>query len=224
MATGTKTAWAGIARAWLLAVALAGGLVGAAAAPQAALAQESAASVVQRVEARYRGVTTMKAKVTQTRQDAFGSETLSGDLLVKRPSKLRWKLGDKLFISNGSKMWIYTPADNQVIVYNDVASRQAEAESFLTSMDKLTANFNVSVVSNTAAGVQLRLAPKTGGQFKSADIYLNGKLDVYLVQIVDAFDNRTSMAFSGLQFNVPADDAQFNYTPPAGAKVVSATP
>jgi chaperone LolA len=192
--------------------------------PTVAAAQESPQSVIQRVEARYRSVTTMKAKVTQTRQDAFGSETLSGELLVKRPSKLRWKLGDKLFVSNGSKMWIYAPSENQVIVYNDVASRQAEAESFLTSMDKLTANFNVSVVSSTASGVQLRLAPKSGGQFKSAEIYLNGKLDVYLVQIVDAFDNRTTMSFSGMQFNVAADDAQFNFTPPAGVKVVSATP
>jgi outer membrane lipoprotein carrier protein len=191
--------------------------------PVEAHAQESAADLISRIEARYKAVTTIKATVVQTRSDAFGTETIAGDLMVKRPAKLRWQLGDKLFVSNGSKMWIYTKTDNQVIEYDDIASSRQSAESLLTSMDKLQQQFDVTVVSQGSSGYQLSLKPKSADNFKRAELWLDGSLNVLVVMIVDTFDNKTNLAFSKLQFNTSMDDAQFNFTAPAGATVVKAT-
>ncbi|HMV67808.1 MAG TPA: outer membrane lipoprotein carrier protein LolA [Myxococcota bacterium] len=196
----------------------------AAVSPSPALAQDAAAELIKQVEAKYKGITSMKAQVTQTtRSELFGTETIRGELVLKRPAMMRWAFGDqKLFITNGQKMWIYTAEDHQVIEYDDIASGRATAESLLTSLDKLTSMFDIKVLATSAYGHVLELKPHNAAQFKKIQLTLDKDLMVTSVVITDTFDNQTDLAFAAVQLNVPADDSLFTYKAPAGVSVVKA--
>jgi outer membrane lipoprotein carrier protein len=193
------------------------------AAPVLARAEETASALIARVEAKYKTVQTLKANVVQTTVNALGSETVAGELLLQRPAKMRWSFGDKLFVTNGDKMWIYTREDNQVIEYDDIASQRSTADSLLTSLDRLQELFEIKVLSSTSNGHQLELKPKKDAGFKKVQMYLDANLLVVSVVIVDAFDNVTNLALTGIQLNAPVDKASFEFSAPAGASIVKAT-
>jgi outer membrane lipoprotein carrier protein len=180
--------------------------------------------IVEGVRKKYTDVTSLKASFTQTTKSAvFGDETVSGDLVVKRPGMMRWAFGEeKQFITNGQKMWIYTAADKQVIVYDDISSQRSAADSLLTSMDKLDEQFSIAVLSSTDAAHSLELKPKVAdGQFKVVRLTLDGAFLPVRVEIVDSFDNVTELSFSNVVLNVSAPDSLFTFTAPAGVTVVS---
>lgn len=192
--------------------------------PDVAFAQDQATELIKQVEAKYKAVTSMKAQVMQTtHSELFGSETIKGELVLKRPAMMRWSFGDqKMFITNGQKMWIYTAEDKQVIEYDDISSGRATAESLLTSLDKLTSMFQIKVLSTSAYGHVLELKPSSDAQFKKVQLTLDANLLVTSVVITDTFDNLTSLTFSGVQLNVPAEDSLFVFKAPAGVSVVKA--
>lgn len=212
-----------VSRTWLS--VLLGFLVAfAALAPQPAHALDKA-GIVAALTAKYKGVTTIKATVVQTtRSELLGDETVRGELLLKRPAKMRWAFGtDKLFVTDGQKLWIYTAEDKQVIEYDDVASNRASAEQMLTSLDKIDEKFNITVVSSDATAHVVDLAPKGSDMsFKRVRLTLGADMTLKTVTITDSFDNVTEMAFTSMQLNVPADDAQFVFTVPSGVDVIKA--
>ncbi len=190
--------------------------------PQPSFALDKA-GIVAAMSAKYKGVTSIKATVVQTqRNELFGDESVTGELLVKRPAKVRWAFGaDKLFVTDGTKLWIYTAQDKQVIEYDDVASNRASAEQMLTSLDKIDEKFNVTVVTSDATGHVIDLAPRGSDvNFKKVRLTLGADLMLKTVVITDSFDNVTEMAFSAVQLNVAADDAQFTFSVPTGVSVI----
>lgn len=215
----------------LLAVSSSGGLAatgliatGALVAPVEAYAQDPATDLIHRIEAKYKSISTLKATVTQTtRNELFGSETLTGELLLKRPAMMRWTFGtQKSFVTNGTKMWIYTAEDHQVIEYDDISSGRATAESLLTKLDKLTEMFNIKVLATSEYGHVLELKPHSEAQFKKVQLTLDKNLMVTSVVITDTFGNTTDLAFANVQLNVPAEDSAFTFRAPAGVDVVKA--
>ncbi len=187
-------------------------------------ADEAATALIQRIEAKYKTVTTLKASVTQTsRNELFGSETLTGELIVKRPAMMRWTFGSaKAFVTNGTKMWIYTADDKQVIEYDDISSGRDTAESLLTKLDKLTTMFDIKVLATSEYGHVLELKPFKEAQFKKVQLTLDKNLMVTSVVITDTFNNTTDLAFANVQLNVPADDSLFTFKAPAGVETVKA--
>lgn len=191
---------------------------------------ETADELVKKVEARYADVTSMSASFVQTtRNELFGDETMSGQLLVKRPAMMRWSFGEagktpeKLFVTDGKKMWIYTAEDAQVIVYEDIAAQRSTADSLLTSMDKLSEQFDITVVSSGAEGHQLALAPHEEAQFKKVELTLTADLTVEKVVITDTFDNVTELGFTEVKLNVAPSDDRFVFQVPSGVDVIQGT-
>ncbi len=185
----------------------------------------TAADLIKAVETKYKSVAGLRASFTQISRNAvFGDETVTGIITVKRPAKMRWEFGkDKLFITNGSKLWIYTVADKQVIQYDDLSSGQTTAESLLGSLDKLTSMFKITVVKSDATGNVLDMIPNEEGQFKRVRLTLDAALLIKQVIITDTFDNVTEMNFTAVQLNPAIDDAIFEFRVPAGVDVVRAT-
>lgn len=190
---------------------------------QPALALDKA-GLIKALETKYKTMTTIKATVQQTtRSELLGVETVTGDLMVKRPAKLRWSQGDKLFVSDGKKMWIYTAEDKQVIEYDDIAANRASAEQMLTSLDRIEEKFAVTLVSSDATQHVVDLAPKTSDQgFKKVKLVLGADLMVKSVTITDAFDNVTEMVFKTVTLNATIDDSQFVFSVPTGVDVIKA--
>lgn len=183
----------------------------------------SASPLVERVEAKYADVTTLKADFVQTNtSELFGEEVQKGELLLKRPAMMRWAFGDeKQFVTDGKSMWIYTAADKQVIEYADISGNRTAADSLLQSLDKLDEFFTVKILaSDDAKGHSLQLTPKEEGQFKNLKLSLDAELTVSGVVMTDAFDNVTDIAFSKVELNAPAEDSAFQFKAPEGVEVI----
>jgi outer membrane lipoprotein carrier protein len=202
------------------------------AAPGAAAAENDPSTVVQAVEARYAGVTVLQADFVQTtRSDVFGEERQTGELVLKRPRKMRWTFAgasaaavSREFVTDGRTMWVYTRDENQVIQYDDVSTQSASADSLLQSLDQLDALFVVQVMEPSAPGhVSLDLAPReASGQVKKLHLDLDADLLLERVVITDPFDNVTELAFTDVRLNADVPDSTFQFQVPSGAEVISA--
>ena len=194
-------------------------------ASSAAVASEptTAAEAVAAVEAKYADVDAIQAQFTQTvRNPMFGDDVQSGTVTLARPTKMHWSFGDgeREFVTNGSTMWIYTKADNQVIQYDSFTPAAGGAESLLTSLDNIDELFNVTLVSTSPT--VLDLTPKEEGQFKSVQLVLDADLMVDTVTIVDPYDSTTLIDFDAMVLNAPTTDSTFRFEIPEGANVVNA--
>ena len=99
--------------------------------------------------------------------------TERGTLQVKKPGKMRWEYTapeEKVFVSDGVKMYSYIKQDKQVIVSNVPAADQATTPAlFLAGKGSLTRDFTPSLVDPPAGspagsqGLKLRLWPSRAG-------------------------------------------------------------
>src|SRR5439155_24513490 len=95
--------------------------------------------------------------------------TERGRVLIKKPGKMRWeytKPEQKLFVSDGVKMYSYLPQDKQVIVTSVPQGDGATTPMlFLTGKADLTRDFSASIVETPrqlpSGAESLKLVPHT---------------------------------------------------------------
>src|SRR4029078_7687688 len=88
-----------------------------------------------------------------------------GVVRVKKPGKMRWDYKspeEKLFLSDGHRIYLYVPADNQVIISPVPEQDQATtAVLFLVGKGNLTRDFTVTYAEGGGPDTYaLRLQPK----------------------------------------------------------------
>jgi chaperone LolA len=208
-----------------LGVAFASPAAPGSAAPASAGASVAAADVkviVSKVEAKYAKVSTIQASFTQVKKDSFGQVQQDGDVTLQRPTRMRWRFttGDQSeFVTDGSVLWIYTKADNQVLRINDTSQAAGTANTFLTSLDSLDEMFVVTLVENEG-GPTLMLVPRKPGMYKSIRLGLDAALVLERVVFVDTYDNVTDIAFRDVKLDGTVDPKVFQFQVPAGVKVI----
>jgi outer membrane lipoprotein carrier protein len=185
-------------------------------------------NVIQAVEAKYSKVQAMQADFVQTtRSEVFGEEKQSGQVVLKRPKQMLWNFtggAKKQFVTDGKTMWIYTEDEKQVIRYDDVSASSSTADSLLQSLDSLDEIFVVDLVEAGPTHHILALQPrKDGAQVKHLNLELDPDYVVRTVTITDSFDNVTVLAFSAVHLNPEVPDSMFQFQPPAGVEVISAS-
>ena len=75
--------------------------------------------IVKRVDARYNHLSTLKANFQENYTGAGLTRNESGELWLEKPGKMRWdykKPEPKVFVSDGHRVYLHVPADNQVII------------------------------------------------------------------------------------------------------------
>jgi outer membrane lipoprotein carrier protein len=180
-------------------------------------------AVVAAVEAKYASVDTIKADFTQVKKDAFGKVEQDGDVVLQRPTKMRWRFTtgeESQFVTDGDTLWIYTKADNQYMVITDTAQATGTANTFLTSLDSLDEVFQVTLVSHDD-GPTLDLVPRKEGMYKKIRLALTADLVLERVVFTDVYDNVTDIAFRDVSLDAQVDPAVFTFTPPEGAARIS---
>ncbi len=212
-----------------LALGLACALV--AATPRAA--DMSAADFANAVQTKYDTVRDFSADFVHSYTGGVLRKTLTerGQLLIKKPGKMRWEYKDpeqKLFVSDGVKIYSYVPQDKQVVVSAVPASDQASTPTlFLAGKGNLTRDFTVSFVDlppALAGGARgLKLVPRAPQQDYD---WLILAVDPASYQIrglvtVDAEGGRSTFAFTNLKENVGLADKMFEFKIPRGVDVVS---
>lgn len=186
------------------------------------------ATILDGIEKRYTGTGFTAKFFQESMLKAMQiSDTAEGQLTVKRPDKMRWEytLPDiQTIISNGKTMWIYRPADNQVMVGKapDYFA-SGKGAGFLSDIHQIRKSFSIEVVkSENEAYYRLKLVPVK----KSADlaevILSVNKKNFQIDQVItyNAYGDETHIILSHYQFNQsPANDL-FTLDIPEGVDVV----
>jgi outer membrane lipoprotein carrier protein len=149
-----------------------------------------------------------------------------GTVLVKKPGMMRWRYTspeEKLFISDGSDIYFYVPANNQVTVSRVPTGEQAAAVQFLTGRGNLMRDFDVKFAEGGGSETYaLRLTPKQPqNDYDWLEIVVDRKsLQINRLTAGERDGSRSTFMFTGLKENVGLADKTFKFTIPRGAEVV----
>ncbi len=219
----------------LIATALTAGLIVLLAANDRA-ADPTAPELAQALQRKYDAVKDFSADFVHTYQGGVLRKQLTerGNVLIKKPGKMRWDYTSpekKLFVSDGTKVYFYIPADKQVVVSAVPADAEATTPAlFLAGKGSLTAGFTPSFVDLPPGlppgSLALKLVPKSKQQDYDWLILAvdPATLAIRGLVTVDAQGGMSTFAFTNLKQNVGLADNQFTFKPPRGVDVVTDTP
>jgi outer membrane lipoprotein carrier protein len=153
-------------------------------------------------------------------------QTESGAVQVKKPGKLRWdykKPEPKVFVSDGRRIYLYVPADNQVVVSPVPEEDQATtAVLFLVGKGNLTRDFTVTYAEGGSADTYaLRLQPRLPERdYDWLQIVVDRRtLQIRSLSAADNQGGRSTFQFSNFKENVGLSDKTFEFKIPRGADV-----
>jgi len=155
------------------------------------------------------------------------SDTAEGSLTVKRPGKMRWQYtipDDQTIITDGRSMWIFRPADNQVMVGKAPEFfAGGKGAGFLSDVRQIRRSFTIGLQeAENDAYYRLRLVPKKESA-ELADVILSvAKKSFQVDQVLthNAYGDETQITLSDYQFNLNPEEALFNFEIPEGVDVV----
>ena len=192
-------------------------------------------SVVQALEARYQGVSALKAKFLERRSEGKNAvEMESGTVYFRKPGRMRWEYEYpeiKLFLTDGKYAWFYVPADHTVSRAKMRASDDERIPlALLTGNAKLSrickriefagaSTFGDNSVS-TNDHLALRCFPRTDGAFLDAIIELDASYRVTRIFLREPGAIETEFRFADWQENARLSDEVFRFVAPPGVAIV----
>ena len=187
--------------------------------------------LISAVEGTYKDVKSLKADFVQVVASPVAGELKQkGKVQVEAPRKARWDvLGEQpsSFISNGEKIWLYTPTMNQVMVMQDLSSAgggNIDLLALLDDMSKLDEQFDVKLVDGAGGKgpYRVQLSPKAAGsQYKEIElVFARKKFMLEQLLLKNAMGDTIRMEFSGAKLNTDIPDASFEFEIPEGVTVI----
>jgi len=184
------------------------------------------------LQQKYDGVRDFSADFTHVYRGGLLRKQLTerGHLLIKKPGKMRWEYTEpeeKLFVSDGAKLYSYIPQDKQVIVSSVPSDDAAVPTLFLAGKGNLLRDFTVSFddkATEVPSGARaLKLVPKTPQPdydwlvliVDPSTLLLRGLLTT------DAQGGTSKFSFTNLKENVGLADKAFTFRIPRGVDVVT---
>ncbi|HEV2986007.1 MAG TPA: outer membrane lipoprotein chaperone LolA [Vicinamibacterales bacterium] len=201
-----------------------------------AVSDATAPDLAQALQKKYDGVRDFSADFTHTYEGGVLRKLITerGHMIVKKPGKMRWQYTapeEKLFVSDGVKLYSYIPQDKQVIVAAVPPDNDATTPTlFLAGKGSLTRDFTPTLVDlppgMPAGSKALKLVPKA----KQPDydwlvlVVDPASLDLRGLVTMDAQGGKSSFSFTNLKQNLGLADKDFAFKIPRGVDVVSTSP
>ena len=212
------------ARAALLAV-----LVAAMVAVSTGLAATSVmAATLDRLREFVRETQTARAQFTQTVVDRAGRATQSakGELLLSRPGRFRWTVDQpyrQLIVGDGEKIWFYDEDLQQVVVRGSREALGATPAALLSGREDVEKAFSWQD-QPVADGLDWLAAKPLAKDAAFAEIRLGfDARGLAALEMLDAFGQRSSIRFTGMERNPKLPPELFRFVPPKGADVLGET-
>jgi outer membrane lipoprotein carrier protein len=197
-----------------------------------AVAAPTLDEAVSALEQAQRRVTDLKAPFRQAAYNKALNQTTDaqGTLFLKKPGRLRWEYQTPTpqeIVSDGSKLWIYTPALKQVNVTAAPAALAGPAGSFLQGLGQVREHFearflNPAQPTDGEGLVVLDLLPKRP-QPLLARLIVSVDPKTWLVRqavVHDEIGNTVTVRFGDTVVNSGLADRLFVFVPPPGVAVV----
>ena len=150
----------------------------------------------------------------------------SGRVYVRYPGMMRWeyeKPERQAIITDGHKLWIYRPMDNQVMTGNaPVFFRDGKGASFLSDIRLVRQKFTITAhPPENEYLYELRLVPreKTLNISQIRLYVVPGAFTIARIVTLDDYGDDTRIDIVNTQFNVELDPALFKFDIPKGADV-----
>src|SRR5206468_8122189 len=179
-----------------------------------AFGELSAADLAQALQKKYDGIKDFSSDFVHSYEGGILRKHITerGRVVVKKPGKMRWDYTtpeQKLFVSDGLKMYSYLPQDKQVIISSIPAEDQATTPTlFLAGKGNLTRDFTPSIV-DVPAGMPegaraLKFIPKTRQRDYDWLILVvdPSTLGIRGLVTVDAQAGKSTFVFANLKENV----------------------
>lgn len=198
---------------------------------------QDAGAILDRAVAAYGRVTTFRADFVQEVTDPMigGTEPSRGEFLQQRPNRfaMRWRQprGD-LIVADGQYLWVFLPSStpNQV-VRSRLTGRAGESADIVAEfLDRPRDRFGVVYVRADRAGARdadvLALTPLQRSTSYSRVLIWVDRQDslVRKVEITEASGGVRRISFDRVRTNVRIPASAFSFQPPAGIRVVDASP
>jgi len=199
-----------------------------------AAAEPTAPELAQAVQKKYDGIKDFSADFVHAYEGGALRKKLTerGRLFVKKPGKMRWEYKspeEKLFVSDGTKMYSYLPQDKQVIVSTVPPEDEATTPSlFLAGKGNLTRDFTPSLVDlpkgMPAGSVTLKLVPRNRQRdYDWLMLVLDPSTLAFRGLVtVDGQGGVSTFSFANLKENSGLADKEFTFKIPRGVDIVSA--
>jgi outer membrane lipoprotein carrier protein len=195
--------------------------------------QRSPAELAQQLQRKYDAIRDFTADFVHVYEGGALRKQITerGRLIVKKPGRMRWEYAapdQKLFVSDGVKMYSYVPQDKQVIVSNVPQGDEASTPTlFLAGKGNLVRDFTSTIVpppkGMPADGLALRLVPKSPERdYDWMVLAVDAvSLDFRGLVTADAQGGLSSFSFTNLQTNTNPADKEFAFKIPRGVDVVT---
>ncbi|MEW6056221.1 MAG: outer membrane lipoprotein carrier protein LolA [Bdellovibrionota bacterium] len=183
---------------------------------------------LKKMYAKYKTAKTLTAEFHQVQRNlALGTEKKSsGRLFIKSPDMFRWQTVDpepSILVSNGKKVWYYTPPfrkeeKGQVLVRRTAETQSKLAIDVLSGQSKLEKNFNIESLEPR----KYRLVPlKPTADIEHIELHLESPTDlVYKLILFTKTGNQTELTLKGTTLGPRLPDTMFNFTPPPNTEEV----
>ena len=156
------------------------------------------------------------------------SDEATGKIYVRRPGKMRWeyiKPERQLIITNGTRLWIYRPDDNQVMIgLSPSFFGDGKGAGFLADIRVLRKKFHIMPAeSENPRYVALKLQPlKDSIDISLIFLYASrNDYEVKRVVTVNAYGDETRIDLINSRFDVVPDDSLFTFDIPEGTDVLT---
>jgi len=196
--------------------------------PLASLAQ-AAGPARARLDAFAHGLHSLTGHFTQTLTNADGQpgQTSSGTLALEAPREFRWDTTapyKQTIVADGSRVWLYDPALEQVTVRKQSAEEAHSPLTVLTDVSQLDKSFKVAERGEHDGLAWLRLTSTAQDpQFDYADLGFDAN-GLARMTFRDQLGSTTDIRFSDWKRNVAIPPQTFNFTPPKDADVIGDLP
>lgn len=198
---------------------------------QSAPGSSSAEQLAAKVQERYDTIKDFEADFVQSYEGGVlrTKSTERGTVSIKRPGRMRWVYTapeKKEFVSDGTRIYSYLPADKQVIVSPMPSAESTTPALFLTGRGHLVRDFIAAVVEQPGAPAgssALKLTPrKADPELESLILVVDtASLQIRQLLATDRQGGRSSFTFTNLKENRGLSDKIFEFRIPRGVDVVT---
>jgi len=183
--------------------------------------------ILQELEKRYTGSQFSADFLQESTIKAMEiTDFASGRVYVRYPGMMRWeyeKPERQAIITDGHKLWIYRPLDNQVMTGNaPVFFRDGKGASFLSDIRLVRQKFTITSHQPEGENLyELRLVPREKTlNISQIRLYIVPRaFTIARIVTLDDYGDDTRIDIVNPQFNVELDPGLFKFDIPKGADV-----
>jgi len=183
--------------------------------------------ILQELEKRYTGSQFSADFLQESTIKAMEiTDFASGRVYVRYPGMMRWeyeKPERQAIITDGHKLWIYRPLDNQVMTGNaPVFFRDGKGASFLSDIRLVRQKFTITSHQPEGENLyELRLVPREKTlNISQIRLYIVPRaFTIARIVTLDDYGDDTRIDIVNTQFNVDLDPGLFKFDIPKGADV-----